>query len=171
MSRWRSIWLVARREILERGRSRGFILSVFFTTALVVGSFLIPSLLFKDDETTTVGVVQPAPAGLETAVAATATQLDRQVDVVPYPDATAADAALDAGEVDAVVDVPADLSTPGSVRFQQDVDQATAQLLSASVVALRMSGSRPSDGSSRMAISGSCWRAWTMPTFWRIPRE
>ena len=33
MSRWRSIWLVARREILERGRSRGFILSVLFTTA------------------------------------------------------------------------------------------------------------------------------------------
>ena len=28
MPRWRSIWLVARREILERGRSRGFILSV-----------------------------------------------------------------------------------------------------------------------------------------------
>ena len=27
MSRWRSVWLVARREILERGRSRGFILS------------------------------------------------------------------------------------------------------------------------------------------------
>ena len=27
MSRWRSVWLVARREILERGRSRGFILA------------------------------------------------------------------------------------------------------------------------------------------------
>ncbi len=42
MSRWRSVWLVARREILERGRSRGFILSVFFTTALVIGSFVSP---------------------------------------------------------------------------------------------------------------------------------
>ncbi len=28
MPRWRSVWLVARREILERGRSRGFLLSV-----------------------------------------------------------------------------------------------------------------------------------------------
>ena len=28
MSRWRSVWLVARREILERGRSRGFLFSV-----------------------------------------------------------------------------------------------------------------------------------------------
>mgnify|MGYP001042116672 CR=1 FL=1 len=43
MSRWRSIWLVAKREILERGRSRGFILSVLFTTVLVVGAFVVPS--------------------------------------------------------------------------------------------------------------------------------
>ena len=34
MSRWRSVWLVAKREILERGRSRGFVFSVLFTTVL-----------------------------------------------------------------------------------------------------------------------------------------
>ena len=49
MPRWRSIWLVARREILERGRSRGFILSVLFTTLIVVGSFVVPALFFGDD--------------------------------------------------------------------------------------------------------------------------
>jgi len=70
MSRWRSVWLVARREILERGRSRGFILSVFFTTALLIGSILLPSLLFRDDGVTQLGVVQPAPTGLEAALAA-----------------------------------------------------------------------------------------------------
>ena len=48
MSRWRSIWLVAKREILERGRSRGFILSVLFTTLLVVGAFVVPTVLFGD---------------------------------------------------------------------------------------------------------------------------
>jgi ABC-2 type transport system permease protein len=137
MSRWRSIWLVARREILERGRSRGFILSVFFTTALVIGSFLVPALLFRDDEITKVGVVQPPPVGLDAAVAATAARFERTIELVPYPDADAADAALDAGDVDAVVDVPADLSTAGTIRFEQDIDQATAQLLSASVIALR----------------------------------
>ena len=45
MPRWRSIWLVARREILERGRSRGFLLSVAFTTLIVVGSFVLPAIL------------------------------------------------------------------------------------------------------------------------------
>ena len=49
MSRWRSVWLVAKREILERGRSRGFIFSVAFTTLLVVGSFVVPTLLFGDE--------------------------------------------------------------------------------------------------------------------------
>ena len=68
MSRWRSIWLVARREIIERGRSRGFILSVLFTTAIVVGSFLVPALLFGDDDADKIGVVQPPPPALESTI-------------------------------------------------------------------------------------------------------
>lgn len=138
MSRWRSIWLVARREVLERGRSRGFILSVFFTTALVIGSIVLPTVLFRDDGVTRLGVVDPAPAGLSAALSATAAQLDREVEIVPMADPAAAAAALEAEEVDAVVDVPADLSSPGEVRFQEERDQATAQLVGASVVALRV---------------------------------
>ncbi|HSL76531.1 MAG TPA: ABC transporter permease, partial [Candidatus Limnocylindrales bacterium] len=137
MSRWRSIWLVAKREILERGRSRGFILSVLFTTLLVIGSFAIPTLLFGDEETKRVGVVQPAPTGLEVAIGATADQLDQQVTVVPMVDAAAAQAALDAGDLDAVLEVPADLSSAGTMRFAAEPDQAMAQILSAAVVALR----------------------------------
>ena len=137
MSRRRSIWLVAKREILERGRSRGFILSVLFTTLLVIGSFAIPTLLFGDEETKRVGVVQPAPTGLEVAIGATADQLDQQVTVVPMVDAAAAQAALDAGDLDAVLEVPADLSSAGTMRFAAEPDQAMAQILSAAVVALR----------------------------------
>ncbi len=68
MSRWRSVWLVARREILERGRSRGFILSVFLTTALVMGSFIVPTILFGDDDVTKIGLIEPAPPGLAAAI-------------------------------------------------------------------------------------------------------
>ncbi|HEY4633895.1 MAG TPA: ABC transporter permease [Candidatus Limnocylindrales bacterium] len=138
MSRWRSIWLVAKREILERGRSRGFILSVFFTTVLVVGSFVVPALLFGEEEATRVGVVQPAPAGLASAVAATAAQFEREVVVTDYPDDSAADAALEAGDVDIVVDVAADLSAPGALRFAEETDQATAQMVSAAIIGLRV---------------------------------
>ncbi len=138
MSRWRSVWLVARREILERGRSRGFILSVFFTTALVIGSFIVPAILFRDDEVTNLGVVAPPPPGLDVAITATAAQFEREVDIVSYPDDAAADAALKAGDVEAVIDVPADLSSAGEVRFDEETDQAIAQLASASIIALRM---------------------------------
>jgi ABC-2 type transport system permease protein len=138
MSRWRSVGLVARREILERGRSRGFILSVFFTTALVIGSILLPTLLFADDGVTDLGVIQPAPAGLEATLVATAAQFEREVEVTGYSDAAAATTALEADEVDAVIAVPADLSSAGEIRFQEDADQATAQLIAASIVALRV---------------------------------
>ena len=65
MSRLRSIWLVARREILERARSRGFLLSVAFTTLFVVGSFVVPAILFGDEKATPIGIVEPAPANLQ----------------------------------------------------------------------------------------------------------
>jgi ABC-2 type transport system permease protein len=137
MSRWRSVWLVARREIIERGRSRGFVLSVLFTTLLVVGSFIVPTLLFGDDDATRIGVVQPEPSGLSLAMSATAGQLDREVEVVPFADEAAADAALAEESVAGVAIVPADLSGPGEIRFDQDPDEFVTQLVGAAVVALR----------------------------------
>jgi ABC-2 type transport system permease protein len=137
MSRWRSVWLVARREMIERGRSRGFILSVAFTTVLVVGSFVVPTLLFGDDDATKIGIVQPEPPGLTVAITTTAGQLDRDVEVVPFADVAAGDAALADESVEGVAIVPADLSGPGEIRFDKEPDQFVTQLVTASVVALR----------------------------------
>ena len=138
MPRWRSVWLVARREILERGRSRGFILSVAFTTLIVIGSFVLPAILFGDEQATKVGVVEPAPSALVTTIEETATRFDRTVEVTTYPTAAAADAALADETVAVVVEVPADLSGPGAIRFQEEPDQGIAQILSAATTALRV---------------------------------
>ena len=138
MPRWRSIWLVARREILERGRSRGFVLSVAFTTLIVVGSLVVPAVLFSGEEATKVGVVEPAPAGLTTAIEGVAGQFDRTVEITTYPDAAAADAALTGGTVDVVVAVPADLSSPGEVRFHEETDQVVSQLVAVATTGLRV---------------------------------
>jgi ABC-2 type transport system permease protein len=140
MSRWRSIWLVAKREILERGRSRGFIFSVLFTTLLVVGSFVVPTLLFGDEDAKTIGIVQPAPTGLEAALQATAGRVDQQLHVVSFDDPAAAEAALTDESVDALLTVPADLSSSGTLRFKEDPDQAITQIASGAVVALRVQG-------------------------------
>jgi ABC-2 type transport system permease protein len=138
MPRWRSVWLVARREILERGRSRGFVLSVLFTTLIVVGSFVIPAVIFGGETATRIGIVEPAPAGLAPAIETTAEQFDRTVEITPYPGAGAAPAALEEGSVDVVVALPPDLSSPGEVRFQEETDPAVAQMIAASTVALRV---------------------------------
>lgn len=137
MSRWRSVWLVAKREILERGRSRGFIFSVVFTTLLVIGSFVLPTVLFGDDQPARIGIVRPTPPGLEQAIDATAAQLDRPVEIVPFDDTAAADAALVSGDVDVVAEIPSDLSSPGAIRFASEGDQVISQIISASVIALR----------------------------------
>lgn len=137
MPRWRSIWLVARREIIERGRSRGFVLSIVFTTLLVVGSFVLPAVLFGEDDATRIGVIQPEPPGLAMAISTTAAQLEREVEIVPFPDQATSDAALSEGSVAAVVSIPTDLSGPGSIRYDQERDEFVTQLVTASVVAMR----------------------------------
>lgn len=138
MSRWRSIRLVARREILERGRSRGFLLSVVFTTLLVMGGILLPSVLFRPDGITSVGVLGAAPEGLGPALVAAGSQFGADVEVTPFPDLAAGQAALDAEQVEALVEVPADLSGPGRIVFAEDEDRALAQLVSQAVIGLRV---------------------------------
>jgi len=155
MPRWRSVWLVARREILERGRSRGFILSVTFTTLIVVGSFIVPALLFGEDKATKVGIVEPAPAALSTAIESTAERFDQKVAISTYPDAAAADAALAEGAVDVVVTMPADLSGPGEVRFDKQTDPGTAQVVSAAMIGLRVGAVLGASDVDQGALAGA----------------
>jgi ABC-2 type transport system permease protein len=155
MSRWRSVWLVAKREIIERGRSRGFIFSVLFTTLLVVGAFVVPTILFGDEETTTIGIVEPAPEGLDAAITATAAQVETPVEVVSFPAAAAADAALESEAVDAVAEIPADLSSTGEIRFAKEPDQVATQIISASVVALQVAAVMEESGVDPTALAAA----------------
>jgi ABC-2 type transport system permease protein len=137
MSRWRSIRLVARREVLERGRSRGFVFSMLFTTAIIVGSFVVPALLFADDGDIDLGIVRPAPAGLELAIDAVGARLDATIVSVGFDDRAAAESALEAEDVEAVIEVPADLSGPGSLIVKDEADDRLRAIISTAVVGLR----------------------------------
>jgi ABC-2 type transport system permease protein len=137
MTRLRSIRLVARREILERGRSRGFLFSIGFTTLIIIGSFVVPAMLFDEDETRRVGLTSPAPAGLAEALARQAQALGEQLLVTQPADSEAAARALAAGEVEAVVEVPVDVSGPGSVRFQEEAEAVLTSVVSRAVIELR----------------------------------
>jgi ABC-2 type transport system permease protein len=154
MSRLRAIMLVARREIIERGRSRGFIFSVAFTTLIIVASFVVPMIIFGEEEGPEVGVLE-APAGLTAAIEDQGSAADVELVVVELADEATAAAALEAGEVDVVVEVPSDLSTAGRMRFWEEVDPLLGQVVAASVADLRtealLAGSGLAPGSLQAA--------------------
>jgi ABC-2 type transport system permease protein len=138
MSRARSIWLVARREIVERGRSRGFIFSVLFTTTIIIGSFVVPALIIGDEGPTQIGVVEPAPEGLAAAIQTTAGLLDQKVAIVTFPDRRAGEAALGDEKVAALLVVPADLSNAGELAFHKEADPTIQGVVSSAVAGLRV---------------------------------
>ena len=132
----RSIRLVAMREILERGRSRGYLLSLLFTLLLLGAGFILPSLLLSD-QARKIAVVEPTPAGLEQALQATADAYGVKVAISSLPDRDAAETAVKADQVDAALLVPADLSAPGILIVHQDARSDVQAIASGAVQQLR----------------------------------
>src|SRR3954447_15780100 len=136
MSRWRAIRLVAGREIVERGRSRGYALSLVFTIVLMGVGFLVPSLLVGQITQARLALVGTTPPALAGSIAAAAVASGQDVVLSALPDRTSAEAALHEGSIDAALDVPADLSGPGTLivlehapgQLQAAVDQAVIAL-------------------------------------------
>jgi ABC-2 type transport system permease protein len=146
MSRARSIWLVARREILERGRSRGFIFSVLFTTVIIIGSFVVPVVFFGDDGPTRIGVVEPAPDQLVTAIETTANVLDQDFAIVTFPNQEAGETALSDDQVAALVIVPVDLSSAGELAFRESADPTIQGVVSSAIAGLRVNAALEAEG-------------------------
>ena len=80
---WRRTWVVAAREIRERGGSRAYRISTVLGLLLVVAILLVPSLLERST-TYHVGMTGIAPAGTEAALQAQARATDHQLEVTRY---------------------------------------------------------------------------------------
>ena len=101
MSSARTLLVLTRREIVERGRSRAFLLSAAFTVVLVVVAIFIPATI--DDGPTTYGIGVTDGAGRAVVTAAESLGKETSFDVVELADRAAAEQALAVGEVDAVL--------------------------------------------------------------------
>lgn len=115
MSRGRAVWLVARRELLERGRSRAFALSLIVSVGLIVAGIILPSLFGGGPGSQRLGVVGPAPTGLVSGLTATAQLAGLVVVSEPVADSGAGEARLVDGSLDALLVFPADGSIPAYV--------------------------------------------------------
>lgn len=80
---WRRIWVIALREIRERGTSRAYRISTVLGALLVVALLLIPSLLEKST-TYHVGITGPTPNGTVAALRVQAQAVDHRLETTRY---------------------------------------------------------------------------------------
>ena len=133
MSRLRAIWLVAQRELLERGRSKGFLGGLLLTQALVVGSMLAQAAIASGESQLTVGYVGTPPPALGQAITAVAARSDGSVELRPFADRPAAEQALRDETVDGVI-VPAPGGAAQVLLFQREPDNRVVATVTEAVL-------------------------------------
>jgi ABC-2 type transport system permease protein len=131
MSRARAIYLVARREVLERGRSRAFLISLVLTVLFILAGIFLPKLIGGTDQAHKLGVVGTPPAGFETALAATSAQADIKVNVESVPDVAAGEARLKDGTLDGMLVVPTTTNGSAELVVKQRDNSSFAQVVGA----------------------------------------
>lgn len=113
MSRTRAVWLVARREILERGRSRAFIVSLVLTVAIILAGIFLPAILAGPGSgAEKLGVVGAPPAGFQARLALIADQAGTEIQTETIADQEAGEARVRDKSLDGLLVVPGDGSTP-----------------------------------------------------------
>ncbi|HSO49714.1 MAG TPA: ABC transporter permease, partial [Acidimicrobiia bacterium] len=105
-----TVWQIASREIRERGRSKAYLLTTLLTLLLVVGLVVVPSLIGGGTSEYTVGSVgegnEPIISAAELLGNATDEPGDEpsvSIESESFPDRETAEAALEEGDLDAVL--------------------------------------------------------------------
>lgn len=110
MTGFGAMWQVALREITERARSKAYLITTIVTILLVLALILIPNMLSGGTDESSVGSVGEG----NDAIIATAVELGNAgdepgdppsiaIETIPFDDRNAAVAALEEGEVEAVL--------------------------------------------------------------------
>ena len=147
MNAWQAIRLVAARDFWERVASRAFQLSTGLTVLLVVGFILVPTFIDTDSvEDWSIGVVGTVPSGLAPTVDAAAGDV-ADVDATSYDTRQDAEAGLDSGEVDIVVDAA------GKIIVGNDTDEQLTTLVAAVLASLEIAEQADELGIDASAIT------------------
>ena len=99
----RQTWLVAAREIRERGRSRAFLASLLLMLLAVAAAIALPALLDTGPGTKDVGLTGATPAGLTAAVQAQGDAVDTTIRIHHYDTRADGEAAVRDGDIDVLV--------------------------------------------------------------------
>jgi ABC-2 type transport system permease protein len=99
----RVTWLIARRELRQRGRSRVFAVSTVVLLLAVVLGVVIPAIVAHGAKPQRVGVVGGDQATASTIVTEAGRLAGTKVTVVPEPDVATAEAGLRSGHLSVVL--------------------------------------------------------------------
>ncbi|PKN82305.1 MAG: hypothetical protein CVU47_03635 [Chloroflexi bacterium HGW-Chloroflexi-9] len=118
------VWLVARREVIARLRTKAYRLSTLALVALAVGGVAAVRVLpsFFEDEPPRIGLA-PTAAVIRESLQQAATAFGEEIVLSEFTSVQAAQAALAAGDLDAV------LVSPDSLLFQEEADPTVQALV------------------------------------------
>ena len=99
----RQAWLVAARELRERGRSRAFLASVVIMIVAVIGVIALPSLIDTGGGTKDVGLTGTVPAALPNVIRTQGSAVDIKTRIHHYDTLAAGEQAVRDGDIDLLV--------------------------------------------------------------------
>ena len=97
------ILLLAKRDFLQRARSKGFLIMMGITVVLILAIGPLASAFAPEQEATVVGLVGSTPDGLEAALVSTADVYDREIETQEFAEIEEAEEALTDGDADVVL--------------------------------------------------------------------
>lgn len=100
---WRITWIIAKRELRTRGRSRAFRVTTAILLLAVAAAVVIPAALAGSTKPSRIGVVGTDVGTMSTIVTEAGKVTRSAVTVVPEPDLATAEAALRDGSLSAVL--------------------------------------------------------------------
>lgn len=103
MNHWRQIAIIARREFVERARSKVFLTTMGFIALLIIGGIALLSLIGTDEEATPLGIAGDSPTDIDRYIEEAASALELDVTVTELGTSDDALAAVEAGDVDAAL--------------------------------------------------------------------
>jgi ABC-2 type transport system permease protein len=104
MNPWTQVWLLSKREFVERGRSRPFlVVMAIMTVAIIAIGPVVNALSGGEPAATTVGLLGMELPGIEDELTTQGDLFEIDIDVVRYASKDAAENALQAGDADVVL--------------------------------------------------------------------
>lgn len=128
MTAWAQVWLLAKREFIERGRSKPFIVTMAIIAVIILAIGPVTNALSGGDpEPTTIGLSGSEPPGLEDEIVAQGLLFGVEIEVERYESRSASEVALESGEAAAV------LIDGEEVMFQENASSTLTAIIQRSV--------------------------------------